>query len=47
MQNDMAPNSRVTPKKEESDSAVYTELTIDVYPEPASSSAMPLWPVQH
>jgi twitching motility protein PilU len=47
MQNDMAPNSRVTPKKEESDSAVYTELTIDVYPEPANSSAMPLWPVQH
>jgi twitching motility protein PilU len=47
MQNDMAPNSRVTPKKEESDSAVYTELTVDVYPEPASSAAMPLWPVQH
>jgi twitching motility protein PilU len=47
MQNDMTSNSRVTPKKEESDSAVYTELMIDVYPEPANSSAMPLWPVQH
>jgi twitching motility protein PilU len=45
LQNDMAPNSRISPKKDESDSAFYTELTIDVRPDPANSTAMPPWPV--
>jgi twitching motility protein PilU len=45
MQNDTAPNSRVTPKKDESDSATYTEMTIDVRPDPATTTAMPPWPV--
>jgi twitching motility protein PilU len=45
LQNDMSPNSRVSPKKDESDSATYTELTIDVRPEPGASTAMPPWPV--
>jgi twitching motility protein PilU len=41
MQNDTALNSRVTPKKDESDSATYTELTIDVRIEPVSTAGMP------
>jgi twitching motility protein PilU len=45
LQNDMSPNSRVAPKKDESDSATYTELTIDVRPDPGASTAMPPWPV--
>ncbi len=44
LQNDMAPTSRVSPKKDESDSAVYTEWTIDVHPEPAAPAMSP-WPV--
>jgi twitching motility protein PilU len=45
LQNDMSPNSRAAPKKDESDTASYTELTIDVRPDPAASTAMPPWPV--
>ena len=45
LQNDMSPNSRLAPKKDESDSATYTELTIDVRPDPATTTAMPPWPV--
>jgi twitching motility protein PilU len=45
LQNDMSPNSRAAPKKDESDSATYTELTIDVRPDPAAATAMPPWPV--
>jgi len=30
LQNDVAPISRITPKKEEADVPVYTELTIEV-----------------
>jgi twitching motility protein PilU len=45
LQNDMSPNSRAAPKKDESDSATYTELTIDVRPDPVASTAMPPWPV--
>jgi twitching motility protein PilU len=45
LQNDMSPNSRAAPKKDESDSASYTELTIDVRPDPAATTAMPPWPV--
>jgi twitching motility protein PilU len=41
MQNDTAPHSRVTPKKDESDSATYTELVIDVRPDLAATPAMP------
>ncbi len=44
LQNDMSPNSRAAPKKDESDSATYTELTIDVRPDPAASTATPPWP---
>ncbi len=44
LQNDMTPSSRISPKTDESDAAVYTELTIDVRPDPAAP-AMPLWPV--
>ncbi len=45
LQNDMSPNSRISPKKDESDAATYTELTIDVRPDPASSAALSPWPV--
>ena len=44
LQNDMAPNSRIPHKKDESDSATYTEWTIDVRPDP-TAPAMPPWPV--
>jgi len=44
LQNDMTPSSRISPKTDESDAATYTELTIDVRPDPAAP-AMPLWPV--
>jgi twitching motility protein PilU len=46
LQNDMSPNSRLAPKRDESDSATYTELTIDVRPDPGTTTAMPPWPVQ-
>ena len=38
LQNDMSPVSRITPKKEENDDQpTFTEITLDVRPEPASS----------
>jgi twitching motility protein PilU len=45
LQNDTSLNSRAAPKKDESDTAIYTELIIDVRPDPGASAAMPLWPV--
>ena len=38
LQNDMSPVSRITPKKEENDDQPsFTEITLDVRPEPPSS----------
>ena len=38
LQNDMSPVSRITPKKEENDDQpTFTEITLDVRPEPVSS----------
>ena len=45
LQNDMSPHSRAAPKKDESDSATYTELTSDVRPDPVAPTALPPWPV--
>jgi twitching motility protein PilU len=43
LQNDMAPAVRTTAKRDESeDQAVFTEVTIDVRPEPATTSAAAL-----
>ena len=36
LQNDLTPASRITPRREESDEAVFTELTLDVVPEGAT-----------
>ena len=33
LQNDMTPQSRITPKKEEPDQAVFNDFTVDIYPE--------------
>jgi twitching motility protein PilU len=38
LQNDMAPTSRVPPKKEEPDPALFTDITLDVHPEGARST---------
>ena len=48
LQNDMAPASRISPKKEESESAAYTEMTIDVRPEEPAAAANQKapWPVK-
>jgi twitching motility protein PilU len=43
LQNDMTPVSRIVPKRDESDDqASFTEITLDVRPEPASTSAASL-----
>ena len=49
LQNDITPASRIAPKKEESESAVYTEFTVDVRPEEPHAAAKPNapWPVKH
>ena len=39
LQNDMTPVSRVAPKKEESEAAVFTELTIEVRPDDPRTAA--------
>jgi twitching motility protein PilU len=38
LQNDMQPQSRVPPKKEDADPASFTEITLDVVPEGARST---------
>jgi twitching motility protein PilU len=42
LQNDMAPVARIAAKREEEDQAVFTELTVDVRAEPATTSAASL-----
>ncbi len=43
LQNDMSPVSRITPKKEESDDQpVFTDITLDVRPDDASTMSSPL-----
>ena len=43
LQNDQAPVSRAAAKKEESDSATFTEMAIDVRPEEKGLSGAPPW----
>jgi twitching motility protein PilU len=44
LQNDSAPISRVAPKREETDTAVFTDITLDVRPEDTSvPQATPPW----
>jgi twitching motility protein PilU len=45
LQNEMAPISRISPKREESDAAVFTDLTIEVRPEepPPAAPQPPIW----
>jgi twitching motility protein PilU len=44
LQNDQTPASRITPKKEESESASFTEITLDVRAdEPRTAAATPAW----
>ncbi len=43
LQNEMAPVSRVSPKREESDAAVFTELNIEVRPEEAQAPKTTPW----
>ena len=43
LQNEMAPISRVSPKREESDAAVFTELNIEVRPEEAQAPKATPW----
>jgi twitching motility protein PilU len=45
LQNEMAPASRVAPKKEESEQATFTEISIDVRPEDSRAPGVP-WVVQ-
>jgi len=45
LQNDTAPISRVAPKKEEPETATFTDISIDVRPEDARSPGVP-WAVQ-
>jgi twitching motility protein PilU len=43
LQNDMSPQSRVTPKKEESDDQpTFTEITLDVRPDDSTTRGAPL-----
>ena len=43
LQNDMAPVSRIAPKRDEQDDqASFTEITLDVRPEPATTAAASL-----
>jgi twitching motility protein PilU len=48
LQNDQLPSSRLAPKKEESEAAIFTELSLDVRPDDgrASSGAAPAWTVK-
>ena len=46
LQNDLAPASRIAPRKEEADAATFTELTIDVRPDDVRGSAPPPWMVK-
>jgi len=39
LQNDMTPVSRLAPKREENDQPVFTEITLDVRPEPPTTAA--------
>jgi twitching motility protein PilU len=43
LQNEQAPNSRATPKKEENEAATFTEVTIDVRPDDPLPVAPPPW----
>jgi twitching motility protein PilU len=43
LQNEQAPISRAAPKKEESDAATFTDITIDVRPEEPRNSAHAPW----
>ncbi len=43
LQNEQAPVSRVAPKKEESEAATFTEISIDVRPEDSRASGAPPW----
>ena len=43
LQNDLAPASRIAPKKEEGESATFTEINIEVRPEDARASPQPPW----
>ena len=43
LQNDTSPVSRLTPKREEqTDQATFTEITLDVRPEPATTASASL-----
>jgi twitching motility protein PilU len=43
LQNEQAPTSRISPKKEEAEAATFTEIAIDVRPEDTRGSAPPPW----
>ncbi len=43
LQNEMAPISRVSPRREESDAAVFTDISIEVRPEEAAAAKAPPW----
>jgi twitching motility protein PilU len=43
LQNEQAPASRTTPKKEEQEAPTFTEFSIDVRPEEPRASAQPPW----
>ena len=43
LQNDQAPISRAAPKKEEPDTASFTEIAIDVRPEDTRAGGLPPW----
>ena len=43
LQNEMAPISRVSPRREESDAAVFTDISIEVRPEETAAAKAPPW----
>jgi twitching motility protein PilU len=43
LQNDQAPASRIAPKKEESEAATFTEMSIEVRPDDTRGSPQPPW----
>ncbi len=43
LQNEQSPVSRVTPKKEEPETATFTEISIDVRPDDSRNSGAPPW----
>ena len=45
LQNEHGPVSRAAPKKEESEAATFTEISIDVRPEDARATGAPPWAV--